>query len=620
MELQIEERIRIATKIGESLYREFKSALQGPPENKTPRPHKGLMQDIAQTLVAFANADGGELFVGIEDDGTITGVFYSDEIIQMLMNADISHVHQETPLPIPRKSRLKVDGKEILYFAIPKSTTFVHLTSDGRCLKRIDRDTVPVSSENISALRLEDGSRLWDRQVYPGATLDDLDVDLVSTVAAQITYGVSVEKCLQYLELAEFGYSGLILKKAALVLFGKDIKKWHPGCHVRFITVNGSERRSGENFNIVKDEVVSANILKLIDQSWERLNYALIQQTYLTDQAQFKQTFLYPQIAVREALINAIVHRNYAIEGRGIEIIIYSDRLEIQSPGMLLSTINLADIKELKGVHESRNPLIARVLREVGFVREMGEGIRRIYDVMRSNALAEPMLVNNTTGFSVSLFHRSMYDPKIKLWLSNFEKYQLTENQMAVMALGFGGKPFSSQDVIDRLGIVDTDEVRKVLTPLRSKGLIVRGMSHKDAYNSAQKQKIPKRNVKLYKVVDVTSRAFSNTPPDTIIQDETEDVIDGPNKAGAIQVDFFVANLPYNVKEEEVYEHLSSFAEVISLYVPSGQQYGSENRGFAFATLAIDVPVKDFLSEFDGKILHDRKIHLRLNKDIRPPA
>jgi len=536
------------------------------------------------------------------------------------MNADISHVHQETPLPIPRKSRLKVDGKEILYFAIPKSTTFVHLTSDGRCLKRIDRDTVPVSSENISALRLEDGSRLWDRQVYPGATLDDLDVDLVSTVAAQITYGVSVEKCLQYLELAEFGYSGLILKKAALVLFGKDIKKWHPGCHVRFITVNGSERRSGENFNIVKDEVVSANILKLIDQSWERLNYALIQQTYLTDQAQFKQTFLYPQIAVREALINAIVHRNYAIEGRGIEIIIYSDRLEIQSPGMLLSTINLADIKELKGVHESRNPLIARVLREVGFVREMGEGIRRIYDVMRSNALAEPMLVNNTTGFSVSLFHRSMYDPKIKLWLSNFEKYQLTENQMAVMALGFGGKPFSSQDVIDRLGIVDTDEVRKVLTPLRSKGLIVRGMSHKDAYNSAQKQKIPKRNVKLYKVVDVTSRAFSNTPPDTIIQDETEDVIDGPNKAGAIQVDFFVANLPYNVKEEEVYEHLSSFAEVISLYVPSGQQYGSENRGFAFATLAIDVPVKDFLSEFDGKILHDRKIHLRLNKDIRPPA
>lgn len=127
--------------------------------------------------------------------------------------------------------------------------------------------------------------------------------------------------------------------------------------------------------------------------------------------------------------MNAIVHRNYAIEGRGIEVTIFQDRMELLSPGMLLSTISLDDIRSLRGVHESRNPLIARVLRETGLIREMGEGIRRIYNVMRSSALAEPDRENETTGFGVTLYHKSLYDPKVKLWLTTFDQYKLTENQ-----------------------------------------------------------------------------------------------------------------------------------------------------------------------------------------------
>src|SRR5262249_9794757 len=143
---------------------------------------------------------------------------------------------------------------------------------------------------------------------------------------------------------------------------------------------------------------------------------------------------------------------------------------------------------------------IARVLREVGLVREMGEGIRRIFDVMRSNALAEPGLESDETSFRVTLYSKSMYDANVELWLSNFEGFGLSEQQRAVVALGYGGQQFSTQDVIDRLGIVDIDELRKVLSPLRAQGLVERTVSHKVALFQARKAKIPKREIPSYRI------------------------------------------------------------------------------------------------------------------------
>lgn len=372
--LDIQERISLAIKIGESHYREFKSAFEGPSGAKKARDPKAVMTDVGRTLFAFANADGGELLVGVEDDGTITGIPHDAAVVSALLAADRSYVHCDTPLPATRKRAVRIEGYTVAYFSVSKGTQYIHLTSDGRCLRRVDRESLPYSSERIAADRLEDQSRTWDREPAHGATIDDLDLDLVQSVASQIAYGISVEKCLQYLDLAEFTPEGMRLKRAAALLFAKDVRRWHPGCFVRVMTVQGKEKRSGEGYNIRKDEVVSGNLLRLVDSSWERLTHSLSTQTQLTESARFQTTLMFPQIAVREALMNAIVHRNYAIQGRGIEVTIYQDRMEILSPGMLLSTISLEDIKSLKGVHESRNPLIARVLREVGLIREMGEG------------------------------------------------------------------------------------------------------------------------------------------------------------------------------------------------------------------------------------------------------
>lgn len=202
--LRIADRVEIAVEIGESHFREFKSGWEGPSGQKTPLPWKHIAKKIGDTLVGFANADGGELLVGVEDDGETTGLKLSDEHISHLLNATITRVHKDTPLPSPRAHRVSYQGRQLLYFSIQKGTGYVYLTSDGRCLQRRDRDTVPVPSEHIVFTRAEATSQEYDRAFIDGADIPDLDVALVTHVAEQISKGMSVEKCLQHLELAEY--------------------------------------------------------------------------------------------------------------------------------------------------------------------------------------------------------------------------------------------------------------------------------------------------------------------------------------------------------------------------------------------------------------------------------
>jgi ATP-dependent DNA helicase RecG len=258
------ERAKTAIELGESHFREFKSALEGRPGEKKKRAAKEIATDIAQTLVAFANADGGELLVGVEDSGDVTGLpNFSPGEWDILERAPIERVHKNTPLPSVKRQKIQVNGKDILYFSVPKSTEFVHVTSDGRCLQRRDLESAPVSAEIIQFDRKEKASREYDRQFVDGVTADDLDLDLVRVVADQVLKGMSPEKCLQYLELAEYGMSQLRYRRAALLLFAKDPNKWHPRLQVRILKVDGDEVKTGEAYNIVSDQITQGNILSL---------------------------------------------------------------------------------------------------------------------------------------------------------------------------------------------------------------------------------------------------------------------------------------------------------------------------------------------------------------------
>ena len=399
--LLLADKVRNTLILGESHFREFKSAVEGRPGNKKPRLTKSICADIGEALVSFSNADGGAVLIGVEDDGTITGIPHKEEEIQTMLHAINSHVYKDQQLPLNNASKLVLEDKIILYFSVNKGTTMIYQLPDGRCVRRKDRSTIPASIDQIQFERQEIKAREYDSQFVDGAIVTDLDLRLLQGIADQYIKGLSIERYLQQIGLAEYAQNGLRLKKAALLLFATDIDRWHPRSQVRILKIKGNKLEAGEKYNVISDDIVKGNIFELILKSWEHLRSYLAYKTEFGTNSKFEQKYIFPEDAVREVILNAIAHRDYSI-ANAIEIYIFNDRMEIKSPGALLSTLTIKNLYELEGSHESRNPLIASVLRENKLMREIGEGMKRIFSLMQEQKLEKPGLYSNGLWFRVT--------------------------------------------------------------------------------------------------------------------------------------------------------------------------------------------------------------------------
>ena len=607
------ERARTAISLGESHFREFKSALEGRPGDKKGRQLDEIARDIAEGLVAFANADGGELIVGVEDDGELTGVNHLAETnLKSILDAPKDKVHRDTPLSSVRSARLSIDTKTILYFSVPKSTSFIHLTSKGHCMQRRDLETVPVPPDQITFERREQTSREYDRQFVDGASADALDTELVRVVADQISPGMSPERCLQYLDLAEYIGPGLRLKRAALLLFARESQRWHPRLQIRIMKVQGTEVLTGDRYNVVSDNILTANIIKLIEKGWENLRPHLV-QTRLGESARFESTVMYPELACREALVNAIAHRDYSDEGRGIEIYVYQDRMEVRSPGALLSSIKIADLLRLEGVHQSRNSLVSRVLRELGYMRELGEGLRRIFNLMQKNELTPPELNNTSTSFSLSLHHKTVYAPEELLWLEQFLHLGLNHEQKAVVVMGKGNRLIAPQDIWDNLGIVDTEHYRQLIASLQEIDIIFTAVSKTAAYNKAKSRglpvrKIPRLGIKLPTNPKGSGRGVIQTADkqsQPSASEKKEMIDDSPNPNARV----WIGNLPSEMKESELVDFLRKYGQVLDMYAPHNIHGGS--LGYAFVEFESEKAAESARSSLNGAAFLARRLVAR---------
>ena len=399
--LLLADKVRNTLILGESHFREFKSAVEGRPGNKKPRLTKSICADIGEALVSFSNADGGAVLIGVEDDGTITGIPHKEAEIQTMLLAINSHVYKDQQLPLNNASKLVLEDKIILYFSVNKGTTMIYQLPDGRCVRRKDRSTMPASIDQIQFERQEIKAREYDNQFVDGAIVTDLDLRLLQGIADQYIKGLSIERYLQQIGLAEYAQNGLRLKKAALLLFATDIDRWHPRSQVRILKIKGNKLEAGEKYNVISDDIVKGNIFELILKSWEHLRSYLAYKTEFGTNSKFEQKYIFPEDAVREVILNAIAHRDYSI-ANAIEIYIFNDRMEIKSPGALLSTLTIKNLYELEGSHESRNSLIASVLRENKLMREIGEGMKRIFSLMQEQKLEKPELYSNGLWFRVT--------------------------------------------------------------------------------------------------------------------------------------------------------------------------------------------------------------------------
>jgi len=606
--LGLKDRVDIALQLGESHFREFKTALEGSSGVKKPREFRAICVDIAQTLVAFVNADGGELLIGVEDDGEVTGVGdLKEELIVGLLAAPKTHVHKDTPLPVPHTARVEYSGKLILYFSIPKGTTYIYLTADGRCLQRKDRESVPIATEAVSFSRAEIVSREYDRQFVENARISDLDPSLVMMVSEHVSRGISIEKCLQHLELVDFDGARFRVRRAALLLFAREPHRWHPRLQVRVLRINGTEIKTGEQYNVIADQETTNNIIKLVESSWDLLRPHLTEVRF-SKEALFKSQIMYPELACREALVNSIAHRDYSIEGRGIEVRVYTDRLEMLSPGGLISAVSLADLRALKGVHQSRNSLVARVLREVGYMRELGEGIRRMFELMKSNDLTPPELNADHNIFSITLHHKYVYTPEQKLWLDSFSNFNLSREQKTIVLLGYNKHNISPREIWDAVGIVDTEYYRQLIASLQKLGILDSAINKAAAQNIAKKKKTAVKNIPRFSIsLPTTTAASIGRHESNAVQPKLFE----PDSCDYARV--FIGNVPYETTPSELEQCLGQFGPVEDVVIPT-DRFTRKPHGYAFAEFERSSDAKKAIHS-TGLSLHGRVLYV---KEARP--
>jgi ATP-dependent DNA helicase RecG len=470
--LVLTQRVRNTIALGESHFREFKSAFEGLPGQKQPRPVKKMCEEIAEALVAFANADSGELLVGVEDDGTITGVPHNEGTRGQLIHAPQTHILAGQTLPLLSATPLELDNRTVLFFSVAKGTSEVYQLAGGGCKKRHEKETIPASASQIQFDRAEIRSREYDREFVDAATVNDLDLNLLQNAANTYINGLGIEYYLQQVGLAEYGPGGLRIRRAALLLYARDIQRWQPHSHVRILRFAGTEIQSGGLYNGTLDETVVGNISNLLVNGWKIIRPFLTYKTEFGDDARFEQKYVYPELACQEALVNAIAHRDYTASS-GIEVYIFDDRLEIKNPGSLLSTLSIADLRSLKGVHESRNALIAKILRENNHVmRELGEGMRRMFDLMFESELQQPALSSGGGSFSITFNSKSAFSMQQEKWLLMFQQFHLTPNQKRILVAGMGDREISPDEIIKAMGTDDRDTYDREVTSLRIAGLL----------------------------------------------------------------------------------------------------------------------------------------------------
>ncbi|MEW6718494.1 MAG: ATP-binding protein [Chloroflexota bacterium] len=186
--------------------------------------------------------------------------------------------------------------------------------------------------------------------------------------------------------------------------------------------------------NVVKREQLEAPLITLIERTFETIRPHIRERQRLVDLF-FEEWLEYPTFAWQEAIINAVAHRDYGFEGVGIEVWMFDDRLEVRSPGELVEPVTLERLQKRERVHASRNPRLVRLLTDLGHMRELGEGIPRMCDVMEEEGLYPPEFrLEADVIFTVLLRNTPVYSLETRRWLRQFEPLSLSGNQKRLLA------------------------------------------------------------------------------------------------------------------------------------------------------------------------------------------
>ena len=350
---------------------------------------------LAITLVAFANADGGTVAIGISDKTKrIEGVDFETAKLNELLRTPFDYCNPTVPVVLEKVYCVDYKGRNnhIMLMKVDASPQ-VHANQADEVYFRVGDKSKLLKFEERLQLTYDKGERYFEDKPVPDAELSDIDLNLVKEYTKIIGYNKSpIEYLRQNKGFVKEVNGKAQISTAAILLFGKKPQNFFPRARVRFIRYEGTEEKVGREMNVIKDVIFEGTILKMIQDSVSFLGTQIKERTYLGSDGRFVNEEEYPEFVRQEIIVNAITHRAYSIMGTDIHIKMFDDHIAVESPGKLPGMVRTDNMRY---THFSRNPKIAEYLKAYKYVKEYGEGVDRMCRELEETGLNNPQYYVN---------------------------------------------------------------------------------------------------------------------------------------------------------------------------------------------------------------------------------
>lgn len=447
-------------------------------------PGRAPVSDIAITLTAMANTRGGTLFLGVapRSDKPV-GVDDSGNAVNRVLEAALSI---NPPLIIPLPQMMQVKGNPMVVAQVPRGMPYVY-AYEGRYFARDGVENVPLLPHKLRRLMLERGDVSFEAEQVLYASRDDLDWGQVEAYVANLSGmgEMNPEQVLLKRGCLLQRDDRLVPTNAGILLFGKD-----PQMYVRGSDITAARFAGEEMGDVFTRQDINGTLPQQIRRAETFLVDNLRKGVRLGDQMARREQLEYPLKAVRELLVNAVAHRDYSITGDGIRLYLFSDRLEITSPGGLPGPVTVQNIRDERF---SRNSAIVQVLSDMGYIERLGYGVDRVIKLMQEDGLPEPEFAETAGGFRVTLFNKpetADHAAEPELFGGVFRGHHINRRQEYALDFLINRKNarITNKDLQELCPDVHSETIRRDLADLVSRSILVKMGEKRGSYYVLKKQ------------------------------------------------------------------------------------------------------------------------------------
>lgn len=451
----------------------------------------GDMDKFQEAICAFSNdlpnsRKKGYLILGAYDNGTLSGLKVDDALLKKI--AAIRSDGNILPLPVMSVERFEFEDGDLLVAEVSPSLV-PPVRYRGRTFIRIGprRDIATEAEERILFERRTSYMATFDATPCFGATIDSIDVDYIKAkylpqvIDTEVLASDNRDIKEQLSSIHLFDLEHDCPTNAAIILFGNDPQYFMHGCYVQYVHFSGKDRGS----EIVNERQIKGSLCKMLPQLENFVRDAVVTARPVSISMLREKTLLnYPDLALRELLMNACMHRDYQ-SNMPIRLYQYEDRIEILNAGGLYGE---ARPENFPTVNDYRNPIVAEAMRGLKYVNMFNRGIQRVKNLLKENGNPEPIFtVDKITAFEVTV------RPSLSLNLVTSEENvtksvtKLTETVNDIIA--FCSTPRSMTEIMEHIGFKHRYNVKhRYIDPLIDSGVLM--MTIPDKPNSRNQKYI----------------------------------------------------------------------------------------------------------------------------------